>query len=164
MGAGRRFALQLDLFAQLPLGADPVAITDDKHPDHQLRINRWPPEFAVEGLKLAAKIRQYARHCRIDPAQQMARWNPPLEIKQVKELALIARLSPHQAESSVLVSSQHRIIVSRGLPVGFSTVSAITGHIFFEGENCELQKFTPEKQSWRPFSELHLVHSTCENG
>src|SRR5262245_3843260 len=61
--------VQLDLFAQLPLGADPVAITNDKHPDHQLRINRWPPELAVERLKLAAKIRQYARHCRIDPAQ-----------------------------------------------------------------------------------------------
>src|SRR4051812_16618162 len=49
----------------------------------------------------------------------MARWNPPLEIEQVKELALIARLSPHHAESSVLVPSQHRIILSRALPAGF---------------------------------------------
>src|SRR5262245_22496535 len=111
--------VQLDLFAQLPLGADSVAITDDKHPDHQLRINRWPPELAVERPKLAAKIRQYVRHCLIDPAQQMARWNPPLEIEQVNELALIARLSPHHAESSMLVPSQHRIILSWALPAGF---------------------------------------------
>src|SRR5262245_13196765 len=26
--------VQLDLLAQLPLGADPVAVTDDQHPDH----------------------------------------------------------------------------------------------------------------------------------
>src|SRR5262245_21184438 len=33
----------------------------------------------------------------------MARWNPPLEIEQIKQLALITRQSPHHAESPVLV-------------------------------------------------------------
>jgi hypothetical protein len=112
----------------LPLRADPLAVTDDRHSDHELRINRWPPELAVEGLELAAKIRQDDRHNRIDPAQQMARWNPPLEIEQIKQLALITRLLPHHAESPVLVPSQHRIILSRALPAGFSTVSVRSGH------------------------------------
>jgi hypothetical protein len=34
----------------------------------------------------------------------MAPRNPPLEIEQAKQLALIARLSPHHAESPVLAS------------------------------------------------------------
>src|SRR5262245_55213846 len=76
--------VQLDLLAQLALRADPVAVTDDEHSDHQLRINRWPPELAVEALELAAKVRQDDGHNRIDPAQQMALRNPPLEIEQVK--------------------------------------------------------------------------------
>src|SRR5262245_58445932 len=48
----------------------------------------------------------------------MARRNPPFEIEQVKQLALVARLSPHHAESPVPVPAQHRIILSRALPAG----------------------------------------------
>ena len=84
--------VKFELFAQPPLKADAIAITDNQHPDHQLRIDRRPANLAIERHKLLTKLRQYPCHHRIDPAQQMARWNAPFEVEQVKQLALIARL------------------------------------------------------------------------
>ena len=40
--------IEVDLFAEPPLGADTEAVPDDEHPDHQLGINRWPSQRAVE--------------------------------------------------------------------------------------------------------------------
>ena len=39
--------IERHLLAQPPLGADAVAIADDEHADHQLRINRGPAGRAV---------------------------------------------------------------------------------------------------------------------
>jgi len=50
--------IEVDLFAQAPLGADTEAVADDQHPDHQLRINRRPSQRAVERRELAAQFRQ----------------------------------------------------------------------------------------------------------
>jgi hypothetical protein len=86
--------MQLDFLAQPPLKADAVAIADDQHPDHKLGINRRPTNVAIEGRQPIAKFNQYPCHDRIDPAQQMARRDAPLEVEQVKQLALIARLDP----------------------------------------------------------------------
>src|SRR5262249_49675891 len=36
--------MKFDLFAQLPFKADAVAVADNEHPDHQLRIDRGPPD------------------------------------------------------------------------------------------------------------------------
>ena len=51
--------IQMDFFAKPALGADAEAVTDDQHPDHQLRINGWPASVAVvfgEVLVEIAKI------------------------------------------------------------------------------------------------------------
>ena len=45
-------------FAQPTLGTDAEAVTDDQHPDHQFRIDRGPPDLAVEGLQMRAEARQ----------------------------------------------------------------------------------------------------------
>ena len=76
--------IEVDLFAETPLGADTEAVPDDEHPDHQLGINRWPADLTVEWCQLLTKFTQYPRHHRIDPAQQMAHRNAPLEVEHVK--------------------------------------------------------------------------------
>jgi hypothetical protein len=50
--------IEVDLFAETPLGADTEAVPDDEHADHQLGINRWPSQRAVERRELAAQFRQ----------------------------------------------------------------------------------------------------------
>src|SRR4029077_16893557 len=50
--------IEVDLFAETPLGADTGAVPDDEHADHQLGINRWPSQRAVERRELAAQFRQ----------------------------------------------------------------------------------------------------------
>ncbi len=98
--------MQFNLLAQLPLGADAVTIADDQHPDHQFGINRRPTNLAVERRQLLAKLNQYPCHDRIDPPQQMARWNASFEVEQVKQLALIAALSTHHGKPSADESLQ----------------------------------------------------------
>jgi hypothetical protein len=53
--------MKFDLLAQLPFKADAIAVADNEHPDHQLRIDRGPPDVAVERCQLLAKIDQYPR-------------------------------------------------------------------------------------------------------
>jgi hypothetical protein len=49
-------------------------------PDHKLGINRRPANVAIEGRELLAKLNQYPCHHRVDPAQQMARWDEGLDV------------------------------------------------------------------------------------
>jgi hypothetical protein len=76
--------MQLDFLAQLPLKANAAAVAHDQHPDHQIGVNRWSADLAVEGFQLPAQVCQHPRHDRINPAQQVVRWNTPFEIEQVK--------------------------------------------------------------------------------
>jgi hypothetical protein len=46
--------MKFDLLAQLPFKADAIAVPDNEHPDHQLRIDRGPPDAAVERRQLLA--------------------------------------------------------------------------------------------------------------
>src|SRR5262249_9439852 len=41
--------VQLNLLARPSLKADAVAVTHNQHPDHQFRVDRGPPDFAIEG-------------------------------------------------------------------------------------------------------------------
>ncbi len=75
---------KFDLLAQLALEADAVAVADHEHPHHEFGIDRGPPDLAVEGLQLPAKIAQHARGNRIDATQKMMRRNPLFEVEQVK--------------------------------------------------------------------------------
>ncbi len=46
--------VQMNLFAEPPLGPDAHAIADQQHPDHQLRIDRGPARRAVERGEMRA--------------------------------------------------------------------------------------------------------------
>lgn len=48
--------VQMHLLAQAAFGADAEAIADERHPDHQLRVNRRPAHLAVERTKMRADI------------------------------------------------------------------------------------------------------------
>ena len=60
--------MEFDLFAQLPFKADSIAVADNEHPDHQLRIDRGTPDVAVERRELLVKIDQHPRDDWIEPA------------------------------------------------------------------------------------------------
>ena len=90
----------------------------------QKRALKMEAQLCPRGCDYVDEVRQHARDHRIDPPQQMARWYPPLEIEHINELALIAFLPPHHGRITRADPSQHRIILSRGLPAGFSTPSA----------------------------------------
>ena len=47
--------IQLDLFTQSPLRADTLAVTDNQHPEHQLRFDRWSSGMTVERLQRLAQ-------------------------------------------------------------------------------------------------------------
>ncbi len=48
----------MHVLAQAPLRADPEAVADQQHPDHQRRINRGPSHLAVERSQMRADIRE----------------------------------------------------------------------------------------------------------
>jgi hypothetical protein len=95
-----------------------VAVANDQHPDHQPGVDRWSADLAVE-----RQVTQYPCHNRIDPAQQMARWNAPFQIEKVKQLALIAALSTHHDPTPSLKPSTKRNHDSPIISMTFSTLS-----------------------------------------
>src|ERR1700733_3800802 len=48
--------IEVDLFAEAPFRADTEAVADDQYPDHQLGINRWSSQRAVEWRQVAAQL------------------------------------------------------------------------------------------------------------
>ena len=50
--------IEVDFLAETSFGADTEAVPDDEHPNHQLGINRWPSQHAVERRELATQFRQ----------------------------------------------------------------------------------------------------------
>jgi hypothetical protein len=50
--------IEVDLFAEAPLGADADAATDDQHADHQFGIDRRATHRAVERREVAAQLCQ----------------------------------------------------------------------------------------------------------
>ena len=69
--------VEVNLITKPSLRADAETVADDQHPDHQLGIDRWPPQRAVERRQLAAQITEF--HEPVDRAQQMIGRNMPLE-------------------------------------------------------------------------------------
>jgi hypothetical protein len=92
-----------DLVAQSPLGTDRVAVADQQHPDHQLRIYRRAADLAVERLELLADYVEVEQ--RIQLTQQMVRRNLVLE-PEIVEQPLLTRFQP----------THHRQAPSRSIP------------------------------------------------
>jgi hypothetical protein len=77
---------------------------------------------------------------RIDPAQKMARWNAPLEVGQVKQLALIARLPTHHGKPPPLNPSSTRNHCS---PISAKPFSTVSVNRVISGVAWDL-RFTPD--------------------
>src|SRR5579859_2431857 len=61
--------MQRHFLAQPALMTDAVTVADQKHPNHQLWIDRGAANFAVKRPQLLMQIRQHRRHEHIDPPQ-----------------------------------------------------------------------------------------------
>ena len=110
--------MKFDLLAQPPLEADAIAVADDEHSNHQLRVDRGSADVAVERRQLLAKVSQHPRHDWIDAAQQMIRGNVFFEVEKIEQLALINRLTTHHDLRPSLKGSDDGIMIrqySRGL-------------------------------------------------
>ena len=74
--------VKLDLLAQPTLETDRIAVADQQHPDHQLRIDRRASRVAVERRKLGAQPTQIKN--RVDPAKQMIAWDAVFKIELIE--------------------------------------------------------------------------------
>src|SRR6266404_2680114 len=119
--------MKSDLLAQPPLEADAIAVADDEHSDHQLRVDRGSADVAVERRQLLAKVSQHPRHDWVDAAQEMIRGNVFFEIEKIEQLALINRLTTHHDLRPSLKSFRRRNHDSPISTRTFSTASVKLG-------------------------------------
>src|ERR1700676_3124276 len=113
-----------------------IAVTDQEHPDHQLGIDRGPPDVAVKRLQLLVQIGQNGSRENIDPSQQVVRRDHLVEAKLVKQLPLISILPPHHRRLSCRFLSRNHCSLRSSTP--FSTASTQPGHstVWTFVENC----------------------------
>ena len=78
--------IEVDIVAQPPLRADPEAIADNQHPDHQLGIDRRATRLAVVGFKMRPNLRQIDKP--VDLAKQMIVGDMTLEAEAVEQRLL----------------------------------------------------------------------------
>src|SRR5580704_16314264 len=79
--------IEVDLVAQPTLRANAEAIADDEHPDHQLRIDRGPPDVAIIGPQVRTNLGQVDEP--VDLAQQMIVGDTPLKAEAVEARLLL---------------------------------------------------------------------------
>ena len=99
--------IEVDLFAETPLGADTEAVPDDEHADHQLGINRWPSQRAVERRELAAQFRQVDKA--VDRPQQMISRHMSIE-REVVEQAHPVRLAVVPSSTQFLPLNRTKLV------------------------------------------------------
>jgi hypothetical protein len=83
----------MDLLAEPPLRPNAEAVTDQKHPDHEFRIDRGAPCMAVERSEVPAKLAEIEKP--IDASQKVLGWYVCFEVEGVEELVLRVSLMPH---------------------------------------------------------------------
>src|SRR5580765_3828595 len=83
----------MNFVAQAPLRPNTEAVTDQEHPDHQLRVDRGASCVAVETSEVAAKLAEIEEP--IDASQQMIGRYVCFKVERVEELVLRASLLPH---------------------------------------------------------------------
>jgi hypothetical protein len=81
--------VQMGFFAQPPLGPNTVAIAHYQHADHQLRINRRTPNWAVEIGGVMAQVAQIKTP--INAAQKVIGRNVIFKVERVKQPFLPTR-------------------------------------------------------------------------
>jgi len=97
--------VHLHLAAQRALRADREHVTEDEHPDHQLRINRRPAGVGIVRRQLGAHPREIEN--RRDPPDLMIVRHHRLQVERIEQLALFTLPPPHHrtAPSMAAVSA-----------------------------------------------------------
>jgi hypothetical protein len=98
--------VQLDFVTELALRADAVAVADDEHPDHQLRIDRGAADVAIVGLELLVQVGERRRHEHVHPPQQVVLGYAIFQPELVEQPALIAPLPTHHHPPPLLPIDQ----------------------------------------------------------
>ena len=96
--------VQTHFFTQAPLRTYAVAITNQQHPYHQLRINRGTPCIAVERRQMLTQFAQVEHAVYL--AQQVVLRSMIFEIEAVKELTLLSRTFSHHRDVPLHPSSR----------------------------------------------------------
>ena len=78
--------VEVDLLAEPPLRADPEAVPDQEHPDHQLGIDRRPTDRTVERRETRADLGEVDKP--VDRSQQVIRRDMLFERELVEQRAL----------------------------------------------------------------------------
>src|SRR5271156_5269240 len=133
----------MNLFAQPPLRADAKAVTDNQHPDHQLRINRRPTHFAVKRRQLAPHSVELDKP--VDRTQQMFRRHMTFQRKLVEQSVLPAPTFPHHRFAPQSPTTRvNQPTPTRATP-SFSTQSADFGHSW---DNRSARHFVMPSLKW----------------
>jgi len=99
--------VQRHVFAEPTLGADAETVSNDEHPHHQFRVDRWAACMTIKRCKQMAQITK-VKH-RINLSKQMTGRNPILKPKRVEELNLRSRqLTHHRRISSPTQARESR--------------------------------------------------------
>ena len=85
--------IEIDFLAKTPFRANAETITDDQHAHHEVRIDEWATQVAVEGSQMGPQFAQINKP--INFAQQMFARDPILQAKLIKKLRRIVLLSSH---------------------------------------------------------------------
>src|ERR1051325_10999330 len=106
------------------LRADRKHITNDKHPDNQLRINRWPTSAGIIGRELLAYPRQIDKRCYF--ANQVIVGDNLFQRERIEKLCLVTIEPPHHGLPPQRIASKQANHRSRKPSTTFATKSART--------------------------------------
>jgi hypothetical protein len=99
--------IEVDFVTEAPFRSDTEAIADQKHPDHQLRIDRGPPDVAVERRQLPPQVLKVDEP--IDRPQEMVGWDVPFKRELIEQRSLLDLPMPHHdLQSCQLDRLNHR--------------------------------------------------------
>src|SRR5262249_29044529 len=92
--------------AQRPLRSDRKHVADDKHPDHQHWIDRWPTELRIIRCQLGMHPTQIKN--RSDLAHRVIVRHRLIETKRIEKLLLVVPQPPHHRPLPSRIASQRR--------------------------------------------------------
>jgi hypothetical protein len=99
--------IEVDFVTEAPFRSDTEAIADQEHPDHQLRIDRGPPDVAVERRQLPPQVLKVDEP--IDRPQEMVGWDVPFKRELIEQRSLLDLPMPHHdLQSCQLDRLNHR--------------------------------------------------------
>ena len=98
------FLSTLDHEAELLVRANRIAIANQKHPDHQLRVDRRPADRAVERRQFAAQPTQIEN--RVNPSQRVIGRHPVFKAEVVEQPILSPRRLTHHRSTPEIQPDQ----------------------------------------------------------